>query len=98
MPRLPVVHALEVVQLRRTRSEVNRQVGDLLVAQVTGLAGHQYVLAVAGAIGLQGMRDGAGVLATQLRIARIDGCVAVDAMAVDAGLAYGRAPGFGGPP
>src|SRR3546814_1727775 len=90
-----VVDPVQAAQVAWTRAEVCGQVCDLLVGQVLGLLRHQRVLAVAVAIFLQRVREVVVVLAAELRIAGVDGCVAFLAVAVHAGLDGGLALGVG---
>ena len=61
---------------------------------------HQRMLAVPGAVGLQGVGQVIAVLPTQFRVGRIDRLVAVGAVAVDAALpgrlAFDLGPRFTG--
>ena len=91
LPSVDAVDAVQVPDLRRPRGEVGGEVGDLLVVQVRRLVGHQGVLAGAGAVGLERVREVVAVLAADLRIRGIQRLVAVDAVAVDAGLSGGGA-------
>src|SRR5690606_20058681 len=85
--------AVQILQLRLARTEVGRQVGDLLVVQVGGLRGHQRVLAGAAAVFLQGVGQVVRVLAAELGVAGVDRGIAFGTVAVDAALAGGLALG-----
>src|SRR5690606_11315960 len=87
--------AVQILQLRLARTEVGRQVGDLLVVQVGGLRGHQRVLAGAAAVFLQGVGQVVRVLAAELGVAGVDRGIAFGTVAVDAALAGGLALGGG---
>src|SRR5690606_38007592 len=81
--------------LGRARTEVGRQIGDLLVGQVRGLLRHQRMLAPALAVLVQRVRQVVGVLAADPGIAVVQRGVAVLAVAVDARLAGRRTLGIG---
>ena len=83
------MRAVQVPQFRRTRREVGRQVGDLLVGQVGRLLRHQRMLAATIAVLDQRVLDVVVILAAKLGIGLVQRLVAVGAVAVDARLAGG---------
>src|SRR5690606_20913367 len=87
--------AVQSLQLRLARTEVGRQVGDLLVVQVGGLRGHQRGRGGAAAGFPQGVGPGGRGLAAGAGGGWDGGGIGFGTVAVDAALAGGLAVGGG---